>query len=78
MYIILVNSIYILVFPYTEVRRIRNMVNTNGWTMEDFKTFHDLKVKANLHNLENAINVLQQEVPLRAEQMILRAYYEGQ
>ena len=54
------------------------MTNTNGWTMEDHKMFHDLKVKANLHNLENAIRILQAEVPLRAEQMILRSYYEGQ
>lgn len=52
------------------------MSNTNGWTMEDWKTFHDLKVKANLHNLEVAAGIFKAEIPLRAEQMILGAYME--
>lgn len=54
------------------------MSNTNGWTMEDWKQFHELKTKANLHNLELASKILEQEVPMRSEQMILKAYYEVQ
>lgn len=54
------------------------MSNSNGWTMDDWKQFHELKTKANLHNLELASNILKAEIPMRAEQMILRAYVEGQ
>lgn len=52
------------------------MTNHQGWTQNDWRTFHDLKVKANLHNLEVASGILKAEIPLRAEQMILRAYHE--
>lgn len=77
MYIITDNILYILVlFCYTCRRNKDTMSNTNGWTMEDWKTFHDLKVKANLHNLEVAAGIFKAEIPLRAEQMILGAYME--
>lgn len=48
----------------------------NGWTHEDWKTFYELKVKANIHNLEAGRDLLNNEIPLRAEQMILEAYRE--
>jgi hypothetical protein len=52
------------------------MTNNNGWTQQDYKTFYELKVKANIFNLEQGRDLFNNEIPLRAEQMILEAYRE--
>jgi len=49
---------------------------TEGWTMEDWRTFYDLKTKANLFNLEAARELLKREIPQRAQQMIIKAFEE--
>jgi hypothetical protein len=51
-------------------------MTTNGWTQQDWKTFYELKTKANIYNLEMGRDLLNNEIPLRAEQNILETYHE--
>jgi hypothetical protein len=51
-------------------------MTSSGWTHSDWKTFYDLKVKANIYNLEQGRDLFSNEIPLRAEQMILETYRE--
>lgn len=53
-------------------------MNTQGWTKDDYQTFHDLKVKANIFNLQVASKILKDEVADRARASIRKAYYEVQ
>lgn len=51
-----------------------------GWTMDDYKVFHELKVKANNFNLEVAEKILRMELAERVERdaraAILSTYME--
>jgi cupin superfamily acireductone dioxygenase involved in methionine salvage len=48
----------------------------SGWSKDDYKTLHDLKVKANLFNLEVGHKILRDEISVRAKQTILETYEE--
>jgi len=50
------------------------MTNENGWTMEEWKQFHELKIKANNFNLEQATSILRKETQIRAERTVLIYY----
>jgi len=52
------------------------MSNTNGWTQDDWRTFYELKTKANLWNLEAGSTIFADEIPARAQSMIVRAYHD--
>jgi len=54
------------------------MSSSNGWTMDDWEQLFDLRVKANDHQLREAVRVLELEIAARARQSIRRVYYEVQ
>lgn len=54
------------------------MTNSNGWTQEEWKQFHELKTKANIFNLEEATKILRKEVVIRAERQVLVYYLESE
>lgn len=51
-------------------------INSEGWSMHEYQALHDLKVKANIFNLNEAIKILEHQRMLLARKAILSTYVD--